>query len=195
MALSHIIERIERDAAEQAEALVRAAYDEAASVLDRATHEAADARATALEQAEKRLASEHAALVEQARLEGRARVLRARRESVDAVFDAVKEALYGLPDERYVALIARMAAAVARDGEVVHVCKGDHARLLGTLPPALRTVGCGIEVVAGDDSGTGVVVLGERMSASVSVESLVSARRDELEVEVARLLFDEEVSG
>lgn len=195
MALADIIARIEADAAAEAGELISAAEQAAEETLSLAREAAARESAVTVARGERSAASEADTLRASARLAARDEALAAKRAAIDAVLADAAAGIAALPDDKYVAWMAARIAAAARGGETVRIAPADESRLRAALPGALAALR-GADAPAIDsapaDVASGVVLVGDRARVDLSVEALLDERRDELAVEVSRILFAEE---
>ena len=114
--IEKITARIQEDAAAEIAALKREAEEKAAAVLAgyEETARAESARAAEKAEEDARLLLERAESA--ARMEERSMVLAAKQACIDQAFDKALEQLLSLPEEAYVALLARLAARSASTG-------------------------------------------------------------------------------
>jgi len=193
VALSDIIQRIEGDAATEADALVNAARAQAEATLTVAREQAEREGAAILSRGATAAAAEAETLRAAARLAARDGLVAAKGELIDQVLARAAQAVVELPDDEYSALMARRVAAASRGGERVRIAAADFGRLDSRLSDA-------VEKVAGRDLGLvfvdepaevehGVVLLGDRSEVDLSVAALVEERRSELAMLAAQALF------
>ena len=128
-----------------------------------------------------------------ARMEGRKELLAAKQELVSRSFQKAQEQIVSLPEEQYVAFLAKLAAQAsvtgeekivlnARDRETIgeKLVKAANARLKnGRLTLAEET---------GDFAG-GLILRRGSIEANCTVELLVELSRSELSAQVAEILF------
>lgn len=194
MAIDDIVARIDSDAQAEAGALLdaaRAASERTiAEATDRAESRAAQARERGRSAAEREASTLRAA----ARLAARDRMLAARQELVAEALKRVEAELAALPDAEYARLLARELARTSIPSGVLYLGHADAARLRAALPAALSAAGIDVEIAeASADIERGVVLVGDRVRIEVSPASIIEADRGELEAEVDRALFGEEV--
>lgn len=190
MALSDIIQRIDRDADSEASELLAAAEEQSAAQRASATA-AAEAEKTALLAKSKHQSEQDArTMVAAARLRGRDRVLAEKRVLITRALEHAVESIEALDDADYAKVLATGALKVARGGETVHPASADAARLAPVLASALSSVG--LTVTLGEatlELAHGILVQGDRVRAEVSAKAMVDANRSELEALVAEKLF------
>jgi len=185
VAIDDIVARIAADSeAEAAALLAEAEADAARAKADAdALAEADAARTLARERA--RTERDVATIAANARLDARDASLATRLELVEEVLGRAHDALVGLPDAEYAAVLARQIAGSSTGSETVLLGSADAERLRATLPDAMRAAGLSLRI-ADDDAGVerGVVLVGDRIRVEVSPAAMIAGRRDEL-VELA----------
>lgn len=190
MALSDILERIQRDAEAEAEDLLVAARADAQASVDEARAAAEAAAARTVERARADAEREAATLLAGVRLTMRDAELTARLALLDEVLAAAEQAVLDLPDDRYAELLARNVADSTLGGETVLVSEGDAKRLGPRLQAALKAAGA--DVVVADETAQlahGVLVKGDRTSVEVSPAAMIESRRAELIAAADAVLF------
>ncbi len=201
MALSDIIERIARDAALEADAILASATAEADRLVAAAEAEATDA-ATKAEHLSARQAEQSAETVlAGARLHARDAQVAARGELIGRALASLEERIIGLPDDAYTAFIARAVLDAATGTEALRVAAADRTRLAGleaAVTAMAREAGRDMALRFETEPATavnGVVLLGDRSANDLSVSGLIAARRESLVMRFAELLFVEGTDG
>lgn len=193
MALSDIIAKIESDAAAEAARIVSTA-EKRAEGIRAAAREKADAYTAEVLAAAKTVAKrESDTVVVNARLRGRDDLVAARRQLVEEALAGAAEAIASLPDDRYAAFLAARIASMARGGETLSFGKLDAAREKA-VRAELSRVAPELDLAASAEAAPfdrGALLTGDRVRADLSLQALVEARRDELEMAVAAVLFGE----
>lgn len=193
MALQDIIDRIERDAADEAGRLIDAAGARADSIREEAVAKAAAYTAETLTAIEKAARREAETLVVNARLHVRDESLASRRAWIDEAFARSVAALAQLPDAEYAEFLAKRIADAARGGERLLLGAADVSRG-PAIAAALARIAPDLKLVVTDGAATfdrGALLVGDRVRADLSLEAIVEERRDELELVIARVLFGE----
>ena len=193
--MDKITDQIQVDAQREIDTLLATAADQAGQI-------AAQAQASAQTQGEEllRLGREEAARREErsdrsAALEGRKCLLSAKGALVSTAFDRALETLAALSDTDYTALLTKLTVTATRTGrEQVAFSPRDRNRvgkavvtraneILG--PQAALTLAEGTRSIRG-----GVVLTDGRVETNCSLETLVRGLREDLEREVAGVLFE-----
>ena len=141
-------------------------------------------------------------LVDVARLEARKTVLAAKQDLVGQAFDLALKKLLELPDQEYIALLAKLAVAASRTGrEQVIFSQKDRSRygkqavtmandMLAKQagPHADHTSMLTLAEESRPMAG-GLILRDGRVETNCSFEVLIHLQRDALSAEVARALF------
>ena len=142
-------------------------------------------------------------LVDVARLEARKTVLAAKQDMVGQAFDLALKKLLELPDQEYIALLAKLAVAASRTGrEQVIFSQKDRARygkqavtmandMLAKKagPRAAESAGMLTLAEEARPMAGGLILRDGRVETNCSFEVLIHLQRDALSAEVARALF------
>ena len=141
-------------------------------------------------------------LVDVARLEARKTLLAAKQDLVGQAFDLALKKLLELPDQEYIALLAKLAVAASRTGrEQVIFSQKDRSRygkqavtmandMLAkqACPHADHTSMLTLAEESRPMAG-GLILRDGRVETNCSFEVLIHLQRDALSAEVARVLF------
>ncbi len=203
MGAEAIIEKIRKNAAEEAASIRKQGEDRAASaakqILDAASAEAEEilrgAKATAadVERRERLMAG----------LETRKNTLASRREVIDKAFGQALDQLAALPEDRWAALIQHIVLEAAETGrEVLSVSAEDLPRyrqpfaggapMLDRLNEALAAKGLPGELTLSEVPAKirgGVLLSGEKYDVNGSFEMLLSLVREDCEREIYHILY------
>lgn len=180
------IDRIQADARAQADK-IRAGY------TARAQREAADILAKGEKSAQER----GARLVSAAEMEARKMTLAAKQEVLDEAFDLALDKLLKLPEEEYIALLAKLAVNAARTGhEQIILNQSDRARLgvkiAAQANELLTAAGRTGELTLAPQSQPiqgGLLLSDGAVDINCALETLVRLSRTEVTGEVSKLLF------
>ncbi|MDZ4169325.1 MAG: V-type ATP synthase subunit E family protein [Coriobacteriia bacterium] len=191
MALADIIACIESDASAEAEVIVAQAREQAAALLAAAEHDAAASGAATLAGAQRAAESEASSLVAGARLEARDEAVRAKRDVLVETLSTVIEAIEALPGDRYAEFLGGLIGDNVRDGDTVALAAADQpvaAQIRRVVEQRAGAVT--LEWAPGPAPlERGAAVTGQRTSLMLTPETVVEARRDELELTMAASLF------
>ena len=142
-------------------------------------------------------------LVDVAKLEARKTLLAAKQDMVGQAFDLALKKLLALPDQEYIALLAKLAVAASRTGrEQVIFSQKDRSRygkqavtmaneMLAKKagPRAAESAGMLTLAEEARPMAGGLILRDGRVETNCSFEVLIHLQRDALSAEVARALF------
>lgn len=182
-------------------------------ILSDATHDAGEMLSEALKKAEALVAAkqseadaEYDLSVEEARkageevvrrrltvadLEVKKLLLSAKKQAVDEAFEESLKKLLTLPKEEYTALVESMIASAADDGDVVVISENDKNVLTKAFFDKISAK-IGKMLTLSDTFGNfkgGVMLLGKGVDKNLTFESELALLRDEVEPEVAKIMF------
>jgi V/A-type H+-transporting ATPase subunit E len=176
-----------KDAESKSEEIISAAEDEAEEIKKRiiaqAKSEAAD-----IKDRKKTLAS----------LENRKSILTAKQKEVNEVFDTALSEVRELEDLDYDSLIEEMVLAEVKTGEEELIFNPEDKKKFGkkfvaTINEKLKAEDKNANLSLSDetrDISGGVILKEEGVENNNSFEALLAMRRDDLEAQVAGILFD-----
>ncbi|MDY6151347.1 MAG: V-type ATP synthase subunit E family protein [Eubacteriales bacterium] len=168
------------EALKKAEALVAAKQAEADAEYDLSVEEA---RKAGEEVVRRRLTV--------ADLEVKKLLLSAKKQAVDEAFEESLKKLLALPKEEYTALVGSMIASAADDGDVVVISENDKNVLTKAVFDKISAK-IGKKLTLSDTFGNfkgGVMLLGKGVDKNLTFESELALLRDEVEPEVAKIMF------
>lgn len=168
------------EALKKAEALVAAKQAEADAEYDLSVEEA---RKAGEEVVRRRLTV--------ADLEVKKLLLSAKKQAVDEAFGESLKKLLALPKEEYTALVGSMIASAADDGDVVVISENDKNVLTKAVFDKISAK-IGKKLTLSDTFGNfegGVMLLGKGVDKNLTFESELALLRDEVEPEVAKIMF------
>lgn len=182
-------------------------------ILSDAKHDAGEMLSEALKKAEALVAAKQAEVdaeydisVEEARkageevvrrrltvadLEVKKLLLSAKKQAVDEAFEESLKKLLALPKEEYAALVESMIASAADDGDVVVISENDKNVLTKAFFDKISAK-IGKKLTLSDTFGNfrgGVMLLGKGVDKNLTFESELALLRDEVEPEVAKIMF------
>ena len=142
-------------------------------------------------------------LVDVAKLEARKTLLAAKQDLVGQAFDLALKKLLELPDQEYIALLAKLAVAASRTGrEQVIFSQKDRSRygkqavtmandMLAKKAGPRAAESAGMLTLAEESRpmAGGLILRDGRVETNCSFEVLIHLQRDALSAEVARALF------
>ncbi len=191
MALADILRRIDRDAESESSTVVITAEEDAARKRDEVEKRASGDGEDLLAREEAKAHEDARTRIAAARLRGRDSVLTEKRTLIERVLIRAVSQLEELPDADYAALVAREVKSSTRGGERLFLGARDADRLRAHLPAALADVDADVEIEDfAADFERGVMLESGRTRVRISAESIVAARREDLEALVTTVLLD-----
>ncbi len=199
MSAEKIVEKILSDARAEAERILESARSQAAQIREQAEREAQRQRELILAQAQLEVQSRRRAQIAAATAAARNAVLEAKRALLERVFSQVAERIMTMPANEYKSWLLRLLLKAVETGEEeVILSPGDRQTLgealvreanaqltqhgkKGALRLSLET----------RDIGRGFILKGKNSEINVTLKTLLRRAQDELEIEVARMLFEE----
>lgn len=199
MSLEKILERIERDARNEADRIKSRASAAADEVVKKAQAEAEELKAQALENAGSEAEQRKERIISTARLDFRKALLAEKQSAIDAAFREAVESLLNMEDTEYRKVITNMILPNVQTGdEEIILSDRDKARLdrefLEELNCQLIESGKKGNLTISQDTYNmlgGFVLRRGKIELNSSFESLFRSSREDLESEVSRILFPE----
>jgi len=194
-----ICQRIMADAHARAEAILAEAAENSKAIIAEAEKEANKRREQVLERAQKEAEEQKRRILGIAQLDARKEMLASKQELINEAFRQALEALLNLDEETYFAVLRKMLLASVKTGnEVVILSPRDKARIPANfwndLYQELAATGCASNLSLGEEAPDipgGFILQSGGVEINNSFSSLLEMQRDELELEVAALLFKE----
>ena len=188
-----IIAHIEADAKAQVDAILAQAGQQCAEIKADFDKQAAEAYSERIRSGVKACQDEVDSRVRLDQMEARKSLLAVKQDMVASSFDKALEALCALPEDEYVAFLAKLAAAasVSRDEQVV-LNKRDRAAIGDKVVKAANVLVKGGKLSLAPDCGDfagGLVLKRGNVEANCTAELLVELQRGDMSAEVAGLLF------
>jgi len=134
-----------------------------------------------------------------AQLENRKAVLQAKQQIIDEVFERAKTSLQNMPDEKYKSLIESMLLKSDLSGnEELIISEHDRNRItpefIQKINDTLKGMGkegnLRISKTFGNMIG-GFILKSQDLEINCTFDSLIDMEREELETEIAKILFEE----
>lgn len=196
--ISKILERIEEDSRKELADIAAMSAAKCAEIrADFKTREEQQ-YGEALSKGAAEAAQRYERLKNVAELEAKKQLLSEKQNLMDRAFVLAEKRLASLPEEEYIALIARLAADSAQTGEEVLIFSPDDRGRIGKAAvkaanKLLSASGKPSHLELSDDTremNGGVIVSGGDIETNCSLEALVSMYRNELSPRVAAILFE-----
>ncbi|HGE71222.1 TPA: hypothetical protein ENX78_10330 [Candidatus Poribacteria bacterium] len=197
MSLEKIIERIKRDAQAQIAEIKDKASKEADKILQNAKNEADSYKAQALENAKVQAQQHKQRLISSANLEFRKDILAEKQKAIDSAFQEAVNTLVQMNDDEYKQIIKKMLISSVQTGdEEIILSPRDKTRISENFLKEINK-----ELAKSGKKGNlkiskntynifgGFVLKKGNIEINNSFEALFKSFRDELELEVSKILF------
>ncbi|HHV19583.1 MAG TPA: V-type ATP synthase subunit E [Thermoanaerobacterales bacterium] len=197
--IAKIKERILEEAREEKQKLVENAQAQARDIKAKYEHKAKEMFNDILDKAGKDAEEKKRRILSMAQLENRKALLQAKQQIIDEVFEEAKAKIKKLPDENYQTLIADMLikSAITGNEEVVisehdknRITQDFLAKVNKTLNDSGKQGNLKISKTPGRMIG-GFILKSEDLEVNNTFDSLINMEREELETEIAKILFEE----
>ena len=195
--MEKITRRISSEAEEAAAALIAQGQKDAQEIRARYEAQAKDTEAELLRQGKEKLEQKVQRAARAARLDAKKDILSVKQEMVSAAYEKARQQILALPEEKYVAFLAREAGEAALTGREEIVLSPEDLKARGekllaaanayakkrglpgtlTLSKETRPIRGGLVLREGD------------IEVNCTLESLLELSRGSLDAEVARILF------
>lgn len=190
--------RIREEAREEAEGIIEEAAERERKIISEAEERAEARKREIIERAEEEAEQRKRRAETLVRLERRNRILEAKQEEIEAVFHTVLERIGDLERQHYLQILENMLIEEVDSGrEQVILSPEDREEigeeLLDRVNGRLKKLGRdGSLSLAGETRpmSAGFILKEDGVENNNSFEELMATSRDELEGEVARILFD-----
>ena len=188
-----IIAHIQADAEAQADAILAQAEQNCASIRAAWDQKAKDAYAEKIRVGVKANQDRLDSMERLAKMEGRKAILGVKQDLVAESFDRAAEQLVNLPEEQYVALLAKLAAEASVTGEEEIILNArDRAAVGQKVVDAANAKLSGGKLTLSADTGDfkgGLILRRGSIEVNCTAELLVELRREDMAAELARVLF------
>jgi len=197
--IARIKETILEEAKQEKEKIINEAKTQAKEIEARYKSQVDQILGSILEKAKKAAEEKKRRIISMAELENRKGLLKAKQEIIDEVFEKAKKKLKALPDEQYRNLIADMLIKSTITGnEEVIISESDRQRItpefIKEINEKLKDMGkqgnLRISKTSEDMIG-GFILKSEDVEINSTFDSLIKMEREELETEIAKILFEE----
>lgn len=192
-----IVQRVLDDAQARAESINAEASEKAETVISEAKDRAERRKEHILEQARKTAAEQKGRIIGMAQMEARKDLLTAKQEMIGEAFQKALDELIGLDDETYLSVIRELILDMAETGtETVMFNSRDQEKITDDfwkkINKSLADSGKKGELELSRETRAikgGFILHRSGVEINCSFEALLEIKRDELEYEVAELLF------
>lgn len=192
--IEKIIGRISDDAQKEIDGILAEAKQQAAEITAAYARQAKEEREAILARGEKSAAEREERLAAVAQLENRKDVLSAKQEVIEEAFELALKKLQALPEDKYVALLAGLAAAAAKTGRETLIFPAADREKVGeaVVAAANKKLADGKLTLSADTRPiTGGFILSDgAVEVNCTFDTLIRLQRGTLAGQVAKVLFD-----
>lgn len=197
MSVEKIVEKILSDARAEAQRIIESARQQAAQIREQAQNEAQHQRELILSQAREEAQSRRRAQLAAANAAARNAVLAARRAVLETVFKQAAAQLAALPLNEYKSWLLRLITEAVETGDEEVILSPADRQAFGEVfvkeanaQLAKHGKKGALKIsVETRDLGRGFVLKGKNSEINVTAATLLRRAQDELEIEVAQMLF------
>lgn len=197
--IAKIKETILEEAKQEKEKIINEAKTQAKDIEAKYENQASQLLDSILEKARKAAEEKKRRIISMAELENRKALLKAKQEIIDEVFERAKEKIKALPDEQYQDLIADMLMkSIITGNEEIIISESDRQRItpefIQEINKRLKDMGKQGNLRISDASRDmigGFILKSKDVEINSTFDSLIKMEREELETEIAKILFEE----
>ncbi len=186
------------DAKAKVETINDEAKTQAEEIEKKARTQADKKKEQIIEQAKKDAEEQKRRITGMAQLEARKELLAAKQDIIGQVIDKIMDQLSGMDDQSYLDLMENLLLRMVERGDEIIVCsERDKDRIPSEfwkkINDALKKKGKKGELALSDETRTisgGFIILSDGVEINCSFESLFQLKKDELESDIADILFN-----
>lgn len=183
--LDNLIQKIKLDAQSQAEEMQKEADKKKEEIVNGQVKLALEEKAKMIEKAEKEAEIVKSRILSNADLRVRDEMLKAKQEVIDKVFLLAKERLMNLDDKEYAEFVKNQISTLDLTGEESIIVPNNRKNLINDL-------GLNLKVSEEETIDSGFTLVNNKVRLNFSFETLIDFFREDLETEIAQVLFKEE---
>ncbi len=195
MEAGQVIEKILSDAKAEAKKIAKQAYDKAVAEQARLNEQLEEYKGQTEILANKAGEDEKSHILAAARMDFAKQLLADKRKILDEVFEQARRQLYELPDDQYQRLCMKLMLEAVETGDEEVVIDTNERRigqdLINQVNQQLSSQGKGNLKLSDErrDLGVGFVLRRGKIKTNVSLNVLLEQARKELEIDLAKELF------
>ncbi len=195
-----ILTKIKEDATKQASDIINAAKQRTDEIKQQTNKRISEMRENDRVKFESESAAMQDRMLRMSELENKKDLLSSKRELVSSAFDRALELLYALPDKEKKEFFLRQILSLASGDEALQPAEKSKQlfdeHFILEINEALKKSGKnGLIRLSHDNfvSGTGFILKKDGVEINCTFEAIVNSKRQELEGEVAKILFSGDV--
>lgn len=197
--IAKIKEKILDEAQREKDSILEKAQAKARTISDKYEKKAEELRQNIIDKTKKNAEEKKRRILSMAQLENRKAHLQAKQEIIDDVFKKATDKLMKMPDKDYQNLIANMLTKSATTGhEEVIISEKDEKlftqEFLTEVNQVLKEQGKAADLKIAKQKRQmigGFILKSANMEINNTFDSLINMEREELETEIAKILFEE----
>lgn len=183
--LDNLIQKIKLDVQSQAEEMQKEADKKKEEIVNGQVKLALEEKAKMIEKAEKEAEIVKSRILSNADLRVRDEMLKAKQEVIDKVFLLAKERLMNLDDKEYAEFVKNQISTLDLTGEESIIVPNNRKNLI-------KDLGLNLKVSEEETIDSGFTIMNKKVRLNFSFETLIDFLREDLETEIAQVLFKEE---
>ena len=196
--IDKILDKLQAESREETDAILDKAKAEAEAITARFAKQAEQEKAAAAEKGRKAAEDRQDRLIRAAEMESKKTLLGAKQAVLDKAFAQARDALLHLPEEKYVSLLAKLAAGSAGTGAEAVVLNAKDRAAVGekTIAEAnrlRREAGLPASLTLSEETAEidgGLFLRDQSSEVNCTFETLLRLGREELAGQAAAILFD-----
>jgi V/A-type H+-transporting ATPase subunit E len=187
MPIADITDKILEDAKKEAEHIVSAAKEKASEIEKRLEGEKKDMAEENEKNIQKTLLENERRVISAANQEAKLQIDNAKRNKINEVFKTALENILSLPDKEYKTLLKGLLKNIQSgvEGEIFAP-----KEKVTVTKETLKEAGLKNTVTPTDKFKGGIIIAREDFEYNLTFENILADKKNSLEVEVAKLLFD-----
>ena len=197
--IAKIKEKILDEARAEKDSILEQAQAEARAISNKYDRKAEELRQNIIDKAKKNAEEKKRRILSMAQLENRKAHLQAKQEIIDSVFQKAMDKLMKMPDKDYQKLIGNMLIKSVNTGnEEIIISKKDEKLFtqdfLSKIGETLKEQGKAANLKVSKQKRQmvgGFILKSANMEVNNTFDSLINMEREELETEIAKILFEE----
>lgn len=195
----HLEQKIIADANNRAQSVIVDAREQADAILQEARSKIEQQEQEMLARAKKEAKERYEKLIAVGKTEIKIRILTQKQDILDEAFNCALDSIVNLPPDEYIGLLVKLATELIKKGdEEIILSSKDKARIGAQFVDLLnKSVSTRIQkpnITLSDETkemAGGFILRSGNVEVNYSIGDVLNAKRDEIELEVAKTLFSE----
>lgn len=183
--LDNLLTKVMNDADKEVQSILNEAKEKSRKLLEEREEEAEQKRRQLLEKAEREAISIKERNLSNARLQVRNLLLEAKRDVLERVFQEALHRLESLDEAAYLSFIEHRIKSLLKEGSEVLIVPKKYLS-------AVKTMKLPVKISEQDFCESGFILKSDKYIIDHTFKALIDYKRDQLELEVANMLFSDE---